>query len=480
MGSLRHDANVLEITGVEGDYDGEEVSPVTAVALLEEHGVRAVVVTTWSHTPETPRWRVFAPLSEPASPSEHSRFVAALNGVFGGILGPESFTLSQSYFVGGRSGGVYRVLSTFGDPDAGKCIDQLDLDEIAAHPVRSRAGGGAGRARSVQGEISSGERNRTLASLAGTMRRRGMEEPAILAALLETNRLQCNPSLSEREVRQIAASVSRYEAGSPANGSEEGDVGDLPSTVTFDDFHSYLPEHKYIFSPTGALWPAVSVNIRLGPVGKSDDAVKANLWLDQHRSVEQMTWAPGRPNLIANQLIAEGGWFDKIGVTCFNLYRPPTIELGDPDGAEPWLDHVHLVYPEEANQIILWLAHRVQRPGEKINHALVLQGAQGTGKDTIIEGAIPAIGSWNCRETSPQQILGDFNGFVEGVIVRVSEARDLGERDRFRFYEHMKTYAAAPPTVLRVNKKHIRQYQVPNVCGLVITTNYRDGACQPG
>ena len=55
-GSLRHDANVLEIDGVEGDYDGKKVSPETAIALLEEHGIRAVVATTWTHTPEAPRW----------------------------------------------------------------------------------------------------------------------------------------------------------------------------------------------------------------------------------------------------------------------------------------------------------------------------------------------------------------------------------------------------------------------------------------
>ena len=33
--------------------------------------------------------------------------------------------------------------------------------------------------------------------------------------------------------------------------------------------------------------------------------------------------------------------------------------------------------------------------------------------------------------------------------------------------------------VLRVNKKHIRQYQVPNVCFPVITTNYVDGIYVP-
>ena len=48
-----------------------------------------------------------------------------------------------------------------------------------------------------------------LASLAGTMRHRGMGQEAILAALGEENK-RCQPPLPDDEVRQIAASVSRY------------------------------------------------------------------------------------------------------------------------------------------------------------------------------------------------------------------------------------------------------------------------------
>ena len=83
--------------------------------------------------------------------------------------------------------------------------------------------------------------------------------------------------------------------------------------------------HSYIYAPTRELWPASSVNARVPPPAKG---IKANLWLDQHRPVEQMTWAPGAPMLIANRLISEGGWIERTGVTCFNLYRPPTIKPG--------------------------------------------------------------------------------------------------------------------------------------------------------
>ncbi len=66
------------------------------------------------------------------------------------------------------------------------------------------------------------------------------------------------------------------------------------------------------------------------------------------------------------------------------------------------------------------------------------------------------------------------------MILRVSEARDLGDVDRFAFYDHMKAYTAAPPDVLRVDEKHLREYAVFNCCGVVITTNHKsDGIYLP-
>ena len=91
-----------------------------------------------------------------------------------------------------------------------------------------------------------------------------------------------------------------------------------------------------------------------------------------------------------------------------------------------------------------------------------------------------AVGPWNFAEVSPKQVLGRFNGFLKSVILRISEARDLGEYDRYAFHDHMKTYMAAPPDVLRVDEKNIREYYVPNLSGVIITTNYKtDGIYLP-
>ena len=208
--------------------------------------------------------------------------------------------------------------------------------------------------------------------------------------------------------------------------------------------------------------------------------MSASMWLDKNKSVEQMTWAPGEPMLIPDHLVSDGGWIERMGVSCFNLYRPPVPQHGNPADVGPWLTHANSVFPDHASHVIEWLAHRVQCPQEKINHALVLGGNQGIGKDTLLEPIKRAIGPWNFAEVSPTQIMGRFNGFLKSVILRVSEARDLGDVDRFQFYDHMKAYTAAPPDVLRVDEKYLREHPVLNCCGVIITSNHKaDGIYLP-
>jgi hypothetical protein len=256
----------------------------------------------------------------------------------------------------------------------------------------------------------------------------------------------------------------------------------VDGAISLQDFYAYMPTHTFIYVPAREMWSASSIDARIPPVpnGDAKSSERASKWLASNRPVEQMTWAPGEPMLVENRLISEGGWIEHPGVRCFNLYRPPTVRPGDASKAMPWTDHVRLIYPEDAEHIFNWLAQRVQRPDVKTNHALVLGGMQGIGKDTLLEPVKRAIGPWNFTEVGPQQMLGRFNGFVKSVILRVSEARDLGDVDRYSFYDHMKAYTAAPPDVLRVDEKHLREYSALNCVGVIITTNHKsDGIYLP-
>jgi hypothetical protein len=135
IGSFRHDANVLAITGLEADYDGEQIAVDDAIESLAMRGIAAMVYTSPRHTPDTPRWRVLCPCSRELPPDQRARLLARLNGVLGGVLSDESFTLSQSYYHGSvnrsPSHEVHLVEGQFID-----LLDDLDAGAIGK-PVKS-------------------------------------------------------------------------------------------------------------------------------------------------------------------------------------------------------------------------------------------------------------------------------------------------------------------------------------------------------
>ena len=288
------------------------------------------------------------------------------------------------------------------------------------------------------------------------------------------------PQLCEffgEEVAKTAAHIIGYHSNVEVSEAKTVEVGE--AGIGLSDFYAYMPTHNFIFAPTRELWPAESVNARIPPiqVGVDDDGkpvkISAARWLDQNRAVVQMTWAPGLPMIIRGRMMSLGGWIERGDVACFNLYRPPTIELGDADEAQPWVDLVHKIYPAEADHIIKYCAQRVQQPQVKVNHALVLGSlAQGIGKDTFLEGLRRAVGPWNFYEIAPKHIFDPFNPWRRSVVLRVSEAKDMGDVSRFELYESIKTLTTTPPEVIDCNEKHIKQHYVLNVMGIVITTNH--------
>lgn len=516
---LRNNANVDGLSGSVAEHDASTMSFDEAVRRLREARVTALVYTSPSNTEAKPRWRVVAPTSESCPPDLHSRLIARLNGILGGVLSGESFTLSQSYYFGKINGNPYhRVEMTFGEyinlrddldetaiyKKSNSKIDNLQLTDVKGIkpdvPISSLTDD---RLKSVPAEaiymiehaeppVNASEKVRghkggkAHCYVVGSLVRAGLNN-AQIKAVYRLGKIAIGPS---GHSRRFDGYVERVIALCRSTQREKAKPG-----VNLGDFRAYMPMHNYIYMPTREPWPAASVNARLGsiPLVNSngepmlDDKGKqqtmpASVWLDRNRPVEQMTWAPGLPALISNRLMADGGWIHRPDVTCLNLYRPPIISLGDASKAKPWIEHVHGVYPNDARHIVIYLAQRVQRPAEKINHGLVLGGLPGIGKDTILEPVKRAVGPWNFTEISPHQIMRtDFNGYLKSVILRVNEARDLGETNRFQFYEHMKPYLASPPDVLRCNEKYLHEHAVANVCGVIFTTNYKtNGLYLPG
>lgn len=120
---------------------------------------------------------------------------------------------SGSYFVAPGSTGVkgsYRWVKgkAFGDIKLPK-LPKVWVSALSSRKAVTSSSGNIGTI------IPEGSRNTALTSMAGSMRRAGIPEDSIMAALLSHNK-SCSPPLDETEVRSIVDSVcSLYPEGAP-------------------------------------------------------------------------------------------------------------------------------------------------------------------------------------------------------------------------------------------------------------------------
>jgi hypothetical protein len=177
--------------------------------------------------------------------------------------------------------------------------------------------------------------------------------------------------------------------------------------------------------------------------------------------VEAVTYRPGE-----GRFVVEGD------MELLNLYRPPVLQASDGHPG-PWLDLVLHVIPDESarHHVIDFFAHLVQRPGVKVNHAVLLGGGQGIGKDSMLKPVISALGAHNVGVVTPLELESAFNDFIlNKALVVVQELAAFSKRD---LANRLKPLLAEPPHVLHINRKFLPAFDVPNIVNVVMMTNSR-------
>lgn len=111
-------------------------------------------------------------------------------------------------------------------------------------------------ATSAAGVIPESSRNNTLASLAGSMRRRGMTPEAIEAALQQENMARCETPLDAAEVSAIAQSIARYPPADPGDVFRTlNDTGNAERFgARYKDELRFVPERKKWFVWIDPCW----------------------------------------------------------------------------------------------------------------------------------------------------------------------------------------------------------------------------------
>lgn len=110
-----------------------------------------------------------------------------------------------------------------------------------------------------QKQIAEGGRNTTLTSLAGRLRREGLEFEELFSALKLLNIKKCNPPLDEEEVKSIAESISKYEEEADENEAQsQADI--LLSLVREHDYFKTIDNKTFVSLPIENHVEVVSLN----------------------------------------------------------------------------------------------------------------------------------------------------------------------------------------------------------------------------
>lgn len=254
-----------------------------------------------------------------------------------------------------------------------------------------------------------------------------------------------------------------------------------------EDFRYDEKQEKYWDTTTGELLGAKSVDGAIPredwptrPDGRSGQLKpyppsRAINDIDTGLTVEGSTWWPGMPRFIEDIVVNESGPLPTPGAVCFNTYRLPRHDaLREDCSPQLWLDHIAKLFPEveEREHFFDFAAHTLQRPFEKLNHGLVMAGAQGIGKDTALLPLREGVGQWNTREIGPDEITRQYNGYLRAVLLTINEVRPHEEDHKAsNFYNLLKPILASPPEMLAMNLKYANTIYVRNLCHVVLTTN---------
>ncbi len=155
----------------------------------------------------------------------------------------------------------------------------------------------------------------------------------------------------------------------------------------------------------------------------------------------------------------------------YNIWRKAGVEP-KPGDVTPFLAHMAHLFPDESDRdhVLDYLALLVQRPAEKVHFALLICGAQGTGKSWIGRLMERIVGSRNVVRPSNDEVTSRWTSWMEGSqLAIIEELMTLGRREVAN-----RLKPAITDTTLRIEEKGCSIYSIPNCLNFLCFTNHED------
>ena len=296
----------------------------------------------------------------------------------------------------------------------------------------------------------------------------GLREELLAVAMDSAlSKLQPTPEYPDRAA-EIIAEVERKELGRIERDGWYERFAYLQDDEAFFDMQDRREISRGTFNALFRHIKCVSVH----STAKTPRRIEASICFDENRqakgakSLVGVTYAAGADVLVAREGLVYGNrWRD----------ARPTPVAGD---VTPWLQHLHRMVPVEYERehLLNVLAHKVQFPAHKINHAVLMGGHPGSGKDTLLAPFFWAIGGAakaNCSLVRNEELTQQWGYALECEVMEIAELRQSEAKDRRALENTLKPIIAAPPELLTVQRKGLHPYMALNRVLVVAFSNER-------
>ena len=218
---------------------------------------------------------------------------------------------------------------------------------------------------------------------------------------------------------------------------------------------------RYMLTPTERL------EGKAAPEVMPTDAV---LNLYQIPAVYNRMFMPGQPALYSINGVDYANSYTEDGIP----ELPGDLSPVEQEAIQIFLDHfVHIIADESARSIFLdFLTYIVQNPGERVNWAILLQGAEGDGKSFFIAVLKVVMGDKNVNMIPGKALEEKYNPWAENALVCFVEDVRLHGSNRFDAINTLKPIITNPTVSIR--RMNTNPYEVVNTMSYVLTSNLKD------
>lgn len=433
------------------------------VAKLGEY--EYVLHSSYSHSPEKPKWRVVIPFRTPIPAQDLPRVFDVFQTRFGGALDPAcGHDPARMYYLPACPADAESIFVA--RHHEGELLDAAmvlsDTPAVKSLPRPTTRAPKTIVAPLEGATIEAGGRNNDLFKTACLLARQGNTEEEILRRCVERNETYV-PPLDEDEVRSVVANAMKKVEKDMLSelATHEERVSDMNDKYAWVEKQSRVFRFKFRDFVTIDQLRQQYANdgMVVGSGGKTKWQTNADIW---HRSPQRRTHAnvdfqPGKSLIVNNCINLWEGW--RVAPTAGDI--APWNEMlqhlfGDDEVARKWFEQ--------------WVAYPLQNPGAKLTTAVVLWSTrQGVGKSMVGETIGQLYGN-NFRTITSVELHAQFNGWMRDCQFALGEenssSSQRADSNRLKFL--------ITGTTISVNEKNQPAIELRNCANFIFTSNHAD------